>query len=178
MFIYLCGPMTENTPEQADNWRRLASTQLRKAGFHISSPMRVTSMLAKSERIGAIYEKYGDVPELRPQAIVTRDQFDVRHADIVLANMTELGKAWREEGRIHTKEYRIENVRIPSIGSDFEIAWALILNTPVVLIAPDGNPYAEHSFLTGSSNVIRFKQLEEGINWIVSNMSIYLGGRS
>ena len=122
-------------------------------------------MFEKDERMGVNYAKYGDVVELTPASIFTRDQFDVRHADVILANMTEVGTAFR---------LRDEIVNIPSIGSDFEIAWALMLNKPIILIAPDGNPYAEHPFLTGASGIVPFKQLEDGITWIIRNLSIYL----
>ena len=121
-------------------------------------------MLERKKVMGVHYESYGEVPELTPPSIFARDQFDVRHADIILANMTELGQAYRD-GRI---------VQIPSIGSDFEIAWAFLLNKPVVLIAPDGNPYAHHPFLNGMSSLVRFDTMEEGIAWISRNFSVYL----
>ncbi len=167
MFVYLCGPMAENTPEQADGWRQDAAVMLEMEGFKVSSPMRMKGMLKSDKVMGVHYEAYGDVPELTPPSIVTRDQFDVRHADVILANMTEVGTAV-DENSIPSRW-----VKIPSIGSDFEIAWAIILNKPVVLIAPDGNPYADHPFLVGGSGIVRFKQLDEGINWIVRNFGIY-----
>lgn len=157
--------MTENTPEQADGWRQEAASRLEKMGFLTSSPMREKGMLTKRERMGATYDKYGDVPELRAQSIFARDQFDVRHADVVLANMTECGTAYRYSTNTP--------VLIPSIGSDFEMAWAIVLNTPIVLIAPDSNPYAEHPFLRGASNLIRFDVMSDGIDWIGRNLRIY-----
>lgn len=177
MFIYLCGPMAENTPEQAGGWRIEASDALEEAGFHISSPMREKQMLKGGKRMGVHYETYGNVPELTPPSIITRDQFDVRSADIILANMTEVGKAFRYGERPFTNKA----VFIPSIGSDFEIAWAFLLHKPIVLIAPEGNPYAEHPFLKGMSGLVRFERIDEGIDWIVRNFSIYLekeGGES
>lgn len=170
MIVYLCGPMTENTPEQADGWRQDAASLLHFQGFTVTSPMRGKDMFAKAERMGVDYKAYGKVPELTPPSIFARDQFDVRHADIILANMTELGKAYRRGKNPITDEV----VRIPSIGSDFEIAWAFLLNKPVVLIAPDGSPYAHHPFLTGMSSLIRFDELDAGITWIVRNFNVYL----
>lgn len=157
--------MTENTPEQADGWRGEANTFLRDNGFHVSSPMREKQMLKSGKVMGMTYDSYGDVPELRAQSIFARDQFDVRHADIIFANMTEVGKATRADG---------SPVLVPSIGSDFEMAWAFLLAKPIILIAPDGNPYSEHPFLCGASNVIRFQTQVEGLNWIIRNLSIYL----
>ena len=165
MIIYLCGPMAENTPEQADGWRQEAAKSLEPNGFTVSTPMRGKGMLEEDKRMGVHYEAYGKVAELTPPSIFARDQFDVRHADIILANMTELGWAYRHND---------EGVQIPSIGSDFEIAWAFLLNKPVVLIAPNGNPYAEHPFLVGMSNLVRFDEMSEGITWIVRNFSVYL----
>ena len=164
MIVYLCGPMAENTPEQADGWRQEAASLLGLKGFTVTSPMRGKEMLERKKVMGVHYESYGQVPELTSPSIFARDQYDVRHADIILANMTELGQAYRN-GR---------EVSLPSIGSDFEIAWAFILHKPVVLIAPDGNPYAEHPFLKGMSSLVRFDTMEEGIAWIVQNFSIYL----
>lgn len=171
MFVYLCGPMAENTPEQAGGWRDKAARELRAWGFKVSSPMREKGMLKGGQRMGVHYETYGDVPELTAPSIFSRDQYDVRHADLILANMTELGEAYR-----HGQTGGDGTVQIPSIGSDFEIAWAFLLNKPVVLIAPDGNPYAEHPFLKGMSSIIRFTEMEEGLNWIVRNFHIYLKG--
>ena len=126
-------------------------------------------MLERKKVMGVQYESYGQVPELTPDSIFARDQFDVRHADLILANMTELGKGFRRD-----QAFKDTPIQIPSIGSDFEIAWAFMLNTPVVLIAPDGNPYAEHPFLAGMSSLIRFAEMDEGIAWIIRNFSIYL----
>ena len=127
-------------------------------------------MLERKKVMGVHYESYGEVPELTPASIFARDQFDVRHADIILANMTELGRAYRNDKAYREHEY----IFLPSIGSDFEIAWAFLLHKPVVLIAPDDNPYAQHPFLKGMSSLVRFDTMEEGIAWIVQNFSIYL----
>ena len=156
--------MAANTPEQAGGWRLEAEKQLDGKGFRVSSPMREKN-LKDGKMMGVNYEAYGDVPELTPPSIFARDQYDVRRADIILANMTEVGKAHRHGSNPFTDE----TTYIPSIGSDFEIAWAFLLNKPVVLIAPTGNPYAEHPFLNGMSNLIRFNTMNEGIQWIVRN---------
>ena len=169
MIVYLCGPMAENTPEQADGWRQEAASLLVKNGFAVTSPMRGKGMLERKKVMGVHYESYGQVPELTPASIFARDQFDVRHADIILANMTELGRAYR-----HSSTRYHEQVFLPSIGSDFEIAWAFMLHKPVVLIAPDGNPYAHHPFLKGMSSLVRFDTMEEGISWIARNFNVYL----
>ena len=173
MIVYLCGPMAENTPEQADGWRQEAATLLESKGFIVTSPMRGKGMLDSKKVMGVHYESYGQVPELTPASIFARDQYDVRHADIILANMTELGTAHRHDWQ-HPKSLTTKTVLLPSIGSDFEIAWAFLLHKPVVLIAPDGNPYAHHPFLNGMSSLVRFDTMEEGIAWIARNFSIYL----
>lgn len=165
MRVYLCGPMTDKTPEEADGWRGHATNRLILAGFKVSSPMRQKGMLTKNERMGSDYTKYGNVAELRVQSIFTRDRFDVRHADFVLANMSELGVAWNAAG---------EPVGIPSIGSDAEIFWSVEWDTPVLLIAPPGNPYELHPFLRAAQNVIRFDTLDEAIDWLINNESIYI----
>jgi hypothetical protein len=157
--------MTDKTPEEADGWRGHAAARLNKAGFLTSSPMRQKGMLTKGERMGSDYTKYGNVAELRSQSILTRDRFDVRHADFVLANMSELGVAWNSAG---------EKVGIPSIGSDGEIFWSLEWDIPVILIAPPGNPYELHPFLRAAQGIIRFDTLDEGIDWLIQNESIYI----
>ena len=174
MIVYLCGPMAENTPEQANGWRQEAASLLGSKGFTVTSPMRGKGMLESKKVMGVHYESYGQVPELTPPSIFARDQFDVRHADIILANMTELGTAHRHDWSHFNTKLNTKTVLLPSIGSDFEIAWAFMLHKPVVLIAPDDNPYAHHPFLKGMSSLVRFDTMEEGISWIARNFNVYL----
>ena len=126
--------------------------------------------------MGSDYTKYGPVAELRAQSIFARDRFDVSHADALLANMSELGMAWKMDFPGHGREVPppvFEAQGIPSIGSDFEIAWAIEWDKPVVLIAGPGNPYEQHPFLRGAHNIVRFDTLDEGIDWLINNLGIY-----
>lgn len=158
-YVYLCGPMAANTPGQANGWRLYAADALEPYGITVVSPMREKEMLDKSTLMGVNYEKYGDVPELRAQSIFTRDTYDVDHANIVLANMTETGVAASGEP-------------IPSVGSDFEMARAEAKGIPLALVAPPGNYYRHHPFSLAAADII-FDELDGALGWIIRNFRPY-----
>lgn len=157
--VYLCGPMAANTPGQANGWRLRAYDLLTPHGITVVSPMREKEMLEQGTVMGVDYEKYGDVPELRAQSIYARDTYDVSHANMVLANFTDLGKAASGES-------------IPSLGSDWEMGYAAALGIKIVMVAPKDSYYMKHPFsLAGTS--IQFEQLEQATNWIIRNFRPY-----
>lgn len=160
MKVYLCGPMAATTPETANGWRLATFDLLEPRGFTVVSPMREKDMLVQGTVMGVDYSMYGEVPELRAQSIFTRDQFDVYNSDIILANFTDLGVA-------------ADGSPIPSLGSDFEMAWGFLLRKPLVLVAPADNYYRRHPFSISAASIM-FDTLEPACDWIVRNFQPHI----
>lgn len=150
--VYLCGPLGTQTPEAANAWRRYADRYLRASHFRVLNPMRGKEMLEPGKVIGTDYSRYGEVASLSFPSIFARDTFDVRSADILLANMTGYSGG-------------------PSFGSCFEMGAAHTLNIPIVLVAPKDSPFRSHPFIHAAAVV--FDTLEEGVYWIIKNFGTY-----
>ncbi len=176
--VYLCGPMAANTYEQANGWRLHAFERLEPYGITVVSPMREKDMFDNSTLMGVDYSTFGDVPELRAASIFTRDCYDVDHANIILANFTDLGKAWRQvpygEGNGGDRDdWRwTQDVAIPSLGSDMEMARAEVRGIPIVMVAPEGNYYRKHPFSIVCADII-FDELDSACSWIIKNFKPY-----
>ena len=108
--VYLAGPITGESYAGCTDWREAARKELAP---HIAglSPMRAKDYLENEGMVGHAYE---DTALSSARGIMTRDFFDVRNCDVLLANL--LGA---------------ERV---SIGTVMEIAWAHAFRTPVVLV--------------------------------------------
>lgn len=72
--VYLAGPITRCTREEAEAWRRLASQSLALRGIDTISPLRPRPYLAGP---------------LTDQDIVARDTSDIRRADALLVNLLD-----------------------------------------------------------------------------------------
>lgn len=153
--IYLCGPMTGKTPEDASAWRDYTRDELEPLGFRTTSPLRVEStFLAPKKKIpvDAFDEKH-EIPELRPTAIYQRDMFDVRNADLILANMSD--------------------AKIASLGSSHELGYADALRKMIILVAQPGNIYREHPIVAQASGLL-FGTLEPALAYIKLNYAPYV----
>jgi nucleoside 2-deoxyribosyltransferase len=156
MIIYLAGPMTGKTPEAAKAWRDHVIMELEPDGFVLTSPMRVETTYLKAKKAIAA-DSFGErstIAEMRPSAIYERDMFDVRNADIILANMNDAD--------------------IASLGSSHEIGYADALGrATIILVARPGNLYREHPIVAQAAGVI-FDELPEAIHYIRMNYAPYV----
>jgi nucleoside 2-deoxyribosyltransferase len=115
--VYLAGPITGTSFEDATNWRTQASVALAEEGIITLSPMRGKDYLAQHTSLA---DSYDNVNVLSTQkGIVTRDRWDCQRANVVLVNM--LGA---------------ERV---SIGTVIELGWADAARNPIVLIMESEN---------------------------------------
>lgn len=119
---YLAGPIAGLTHDGATDWRERAAELLAPEVVALS-PMRGKAYL---KHAGVI----GNAPYLQPlssdRGIVARDRFDVRRADLVIANLA--------------------GARAVSIGSCVEFGWADAFGTPVLLVLNAGELH-DHPFL-------------------------------
>lgn len=117
--IYLCGPITGLSYEEARNgWRREFASYI-DSRIDIYSPMRQEGHLAEIQTIE--HKPYTGVLS-SAKAIVAKDFLDVQRATLIVANF------------IGAKD--------KSTGSTCEIAWAYSFQKPVfVIMEPEGNPH-------------------------------------
>jgi nucleoside 2-deoxyribosyltransferase len=123
--VYLAGPITGLTFEGAEDWRQV----MRQRFAQLPDVKALSPLRGKGYLKGAGVLGHGDYSHVHPLSsdvgIVTRDLNDVRHADVVIANV--LG------------------ADIASPGTCIEIGAAYEHHIPVILvIEPEGNPHDRH----------------------------------
>jgi nucleoside 2-deoxyribosyltransferase len=83
--IYLAGSINGLNYEQATEWRKTLNKELTLKGFNVLDPMRGKDELEGKGIINdskTIYE---------PSHILRRDLWDIKHSDIIVANLDNLG---------------------------------------------------------------------------------------
>lgn len=130
----------------ATEWRDYAKKELEKHGINAVSPMRSKEYLKQIENYDARCT-YGDIHVMSsPKGIMTRDFFDCRTCDVLLVNL------------LGAKE--------KSIGTIMEIAWAYMLQTPIVCVMEKENNVHEHAMLDQA--VLRVEDLDVAIQMVAS----------
>jgi nucleoside 2-deoxyribosyltransferase len=138
--LYLAGPIKGCTYHDCVDWREEVAAAM-PPNVICLSPMRYKSYLEGELAIAGEYERH--VLSTR-QAIVARDGFDVRRADLLLVNL--LGA---------------ERV---SIGTVWEIGVAHALNKPMVLVMEqDGSNVHDHPMVNVCAGAFHVETLDEGI---------------
>lgn len=141
--VYLSGPMTGKTLDEAAEWRERATAVLAGKGLRVLSPLRGKTMtLPKDEpmRSGA-YRR----ASLRDEALFNRDYNDVKNCNIVLCNL--------------------EDADIVSIGSVFELAWANEFRKFLVVVVPKDSVH-DHAFIRTAASVV-VRSLDEGLDCVL-----------
>ncbi|KKK97456.1 hypothetical protein LCGC14_2652570 [marine sediment metagenome] len=154
MQVYLSGPISDTSFDDASNWREYATKKLGDAGFVVRDPLRGKSFLSNQLTPGNTseidrddYEKLGN-PLLSDKALFRRDKLDVISSDIILCNFSEAKKA--------------------SIGSIFELSLAedhkklavIVLNK---VVEEDAH---NHPFVRESGVI--FYSFEDALDYIIS----------
>ncbi len=152
--IYLCGPMTGLTPEQASDWRAAAEVALAPFGFTILSPMRVEGNLLKPGQKIAALEKT-DEPALQGTAVYHRDMFDLDRTDILLCNLNDVPAG-------------------PCIGSVFEIGYCAAKHPKpaIIVVARKGTAFRRHPIITTPAHAI-FEELAPAYAFIIANFAVF-----
>lgn len=134
VLLYLAGPLTGRTFDEAANWRQEVRKHLAATAPHIRclDPMRGKPYLQNAAEIGAHLYHRGP---LGPRAIVARDLWDLRRADIVMMNLA--------------------GAESPSVGCMVElgIAYSNDCLTVVVLDSDEGNPH-DHIFVHALASAV------------------------
>jgi nucleoside 2-deoxyribosyltransferase len=121
--VYLCGPMSGLTLQEAREWRDYATSFLRTYGIETLDPCRHS---VDDARVMDNWGVEGN-PMLTGKALVTMDRADVRRCDLLLCNFLLAKK--------------------PGIGSLMELAWADLLGKPIVLVMEERGNFNDHAFV-------------------------------
>lgn len=114
--VYLAGPIYNMTVAGANDWRAETAARLRASGINAISPLRCEPPGLDGVYLGSYDDpKFGHL-----KAIASKNMFDTKKADIVLAYMPrELNPDW------------------PSVGTIIEIALAKGWGIPVILVTDE-----------------------------------------
>jgi len=123
--VYCAGPITGFSYDEVNFWRLYVEDSLGEE-FEIISPMRNKQFLRNEEIIQTDYNELISTSK----GIFCRDKWDVQRCDILLVNF-----------------YNSKNI---SIGTVAEIAWAHLLNKPIVLVT--NNELYNHPFINEMVN--------------------------
>ena len=131
--IYLAGPISGLTYEEANEWREVITPNLEILGYKVLNPMYDKDFLKNKGVIGKDTDVINNVLN-NHNNIYELDLFRVRHSDILLINFLGSKKA--------------------SIGTVVEISTAHELNKIVIMIMEEDNVH-NHIFITRNSIVVR-----------------------
>lgn len=140
--VYLAGPITGQSYDQAVDWRNKAELKLQLRGIRVLSPMRGKSYLSTEDKLCDSYE---DKTMSSIVGINVRDFNDCKTCDALLVN------------------FPAETSRV-SIGTVMEIAWARAFQKPIVIVIDKDNIH-QHGMLTFGNILV--DDLEEGIRAII-----------
>ena len=140
MNVYLAGPISHLTYEEATKWRLVAEGALRGWGLTAYSPMRGKALLRHE---GVLRDAYDISPMTTQKGLTTRDRHDVAKADALLVNFLGATQV--------------------SCGTPIEFGWADALNIPIVMVMEkEGNPF-DHPMIREIAGY-RAESLVEGLH--------------
>lgn len=143
MKVYLAGPITGESYEQATDWRQIAKDMLEKHGIQGYSPMRAKEHLVGKGKIPLLTKGF----MCKSKEIMTRDYHDCATCDLLFVNL--LGRT------------------TISIGTMMEIAWAYQKQIPIVACVEPDNPHIKHPMVFEAVNIIA-DSLTDGLDRALS----------
>ena len=141
MRIYLAGPITGKSFDEVMNRYREKTAILVDFGYEVLSPMTAKGGL---KGVNAFVSTGYSGPVANDHSIFERDQWMVRQADVVLADLS--------------------NATAISIGTMMELAWASLLGKHTVLVMQHGNVH-DHAFVKEAADV-RFADMENAYDYL------------
>lgn len=138
--VYLSGPITGQTYEDARfGWRTTLAAQL-EPGIKVLSPMRHEGHLAEIQ--GGLEKHYPDHFFSGSKIIFEKDRLDIKRSDIVLVNLLGATRV--------------------SIGTVSEIGMAYEQGKQIILVIEDEGNIHDHPFVTVPA-ALRLNNLDEAI---------------
>ena len=153
--VYLAGPITGCTWDEATDWREEVRNQLLRSGIKAVSPLRAKVYLREC---GPIKDHHDDIDTgaftnmSTSRGITTRDRFDCTNCGVLFVNLLDTKKV--------------------SIGTVIEIAWADANRIPIVLVMEKTGNLHDHSMINECVG-FRVPTLFEGIEVVKAILGDY-----
>jgi nucleoside 2-deoxyribosyltransferase len=147
--VYLAGPIAGCNQAEANDWRVEVRGKLANFGVVGISPLRCEPIVGERYMLNYADPKFGTA-----RAISSKNLFDVRHCDMILAYLP-----------------RDINERRPSYGTICELAWAHVLGKPTVLVTDDP-VLREHPVINVNAGWV-LDTLDEAVEVLVGVLTVY-----
>lgn len=144
MKIYLARPISGQSYKDVMNYYITTASALEANGFEVLCPMTGKSALRTEVEFKA--HGYTHSPVSTNHAIIERDRWMVKSADIVYANLS--------------------NAPYASIGTCMELAWAHDHGKHSIVVMEDGNVH-QHAFVLEAADIV-FKTHLEAMEYLYS----------
>ncbi len=170
MIVYLAGPINGCTNGEANDWRNDASTRLASVGITGISPLRCEPLVG---------DRYGtDYPDPRfgtPNAIASKNKFDVANCDMMLAYFPpeEIPRWWEKvwfNATVADVPYKW-----PSVGTIWELGMARMAGKMTIVVCQN-TILAKHPVLRTADWLL--DTLEEGLDVAIGVLQDYAEGNS
>src|SRR5690606_25056357 len=147
--VYLAGPITDRTRDEANDWRLYVTNALAPYNIQGISPLRCEPLTGDRYTTSSPDPRFGV-----PRAIASKNFLDVQMCDITLCYLPK----------------ELNDQRL-SIGTIIELAWAHALRKPTVLVTDDPL-LTEHPVVQANAGWI-VPTLEEGIDVVIGILGDY-----
>jgi nucleoside 2-deoxyribosyltransferase len=138
--VYLAGPISGCTYEDAQDWRTAVADDLESPDVECLTPMRGKSFLQGS---GTIHSSSYPTAVANSKGITRRDMFDTVNATCLFVNLKGAERV--------------------SIGTCMELAWAYLKQIPTIVVMEKDNVHAKHVMIQEACTYI-VPTLEEGMD--------------
>lgn len=166
MYVYLAGRIAGNCIEKCLSWRMSIINFYSNYKGKGTYPIAFLDALNSKESDSV--DKLGLTSALPPNLIYDKDILSVERADVIVANLDdyfEEGLEWSKEIALMNKEDLMQRVndlqnkilnRRENFGTISEVAIAMYLKKPVILIVPEKRKYIyeKHPFAKRASVIV------------------------
>ena len=166
IYVYMAGPITDNTESQANNWRSWFADELKR--YTDGRIVGVSPLRCEPLHGDRYAPEYADTRFGTPAAISAKNKEDVRRCDITVA---------------YIPVDVAEDVGHISIGTLCELNWAYCFNKPCILVSDVD--YVRNNAVVAGITPWRFKEtgpmdhglwgLNQALDVIIGIYGVYSG---
>lgn len=187
MHVYLAGRISGDKISLCLKWRQDIINYYKNYKGNGAYPISFLCPLNSGEADSV--DTKGLTSNIPPNLIYDKDLLSVQHADVIVANMDDFFEEdikaelqavrFRDAQEVENAYVRLRDEilnRRENIGTIFEIAWAMLLKKPLILIVPERRReiFEEHPFTKRASVIVTsVNELLEGkyLNLLYKSMS-------